>query len=175
MPRNRLVLLISVLFFLFMGLGKAGAQRQDYQLAKDAAKSGDKEFALMHFSSVLKNDPDPNHRQEALFAVAEYYYLAGDFPDSLGSLSEFLENYPDSKLRPVALFLLLEISENFNNDSLSKSVEKQIMDLKRIFLVFKEAQEYSFKSPLGLDYKLIYYIDKIEFFINGQLKKQIIY
>jgi len=175
MLRNKFVLLLGVLFLLFTVLGKAGAQRQDYQLAKDAVKNGDKEFALMHFSSVLKNDPDQNHRQEALFGMAEYYYLARDFPDSFGSLNEFLENYPDSKLRPVALFLLLEISENFNNDSLSKNIEKQIMDLKRIFLVFKEAQEYSFKSPLGLDYKLIYYIDKIEFFIDGQLKKQILY
>lgn len=173
--KKSIILLIMVFSFLLPGLKQACGNEKDYRLAKNAVNSGNREFAFMHFSSVLKNDSNPLHLREALFATGEYYFLNSNYTDAFGALKEFVKNYPDSEMQPIAFFYLLKISQYWKNDHLAESIEKQIIGLNRVVLLFKETREYNFKSPMGMDYKLIYYIDRIEFYSNGKLQAQIFY
>ena len=167
--------MVAIFLSLLTAALKQAQASQDYLLAQDFVRDKNREFAFMYFLSVLRDDANPGHRQEALFAAAEYYFLAADYVDSFNTLNEFLENYPHSELKILALFYLLKISESWELPELSKIIEKQITGLKRVVLVFKENQERNFISPLGLKYKIIYYIDKLEFYIDGKLQKEIFY
>jgi len=172
--KNKIVLPILLLLLFFSGLKQVSAE-EEYSQAQDAVKSGDQEFAFMHFLSLLKDSPGSKHRQEALFATAEYCFLAGDYGDAFSALQEFLEEYPYSKMRPFALLYFLKIAQIWQEDQLAKDIQKEIINSKRIILLFKDAQEYKFKSPLGINYRLKYYIDRLEFYLDGKLQTQIYY
>lgn len=173
--KNRIISLTIFLCFLLLGLNQAYAQGESYHLAQDAVKSNNREFALIYFLSELRDNPQSKRRQEALFACAEYYFLAKDYVDSFNTLKEFIDDYPHSKMLPFALLYLAKISQAWGRDELAKSIEKRIINLKRVILLFKENKECEFRSPLGVNHKLIYYIDKLEFYSDGQIQAQILY
>lgn len=172
--KNKLALLIILFLFFPFGLNQILGE-EEYSQAQSAVKSGNREFAFMHFLTVLKNNPAPKYREKALFATAEYFFSVSDYIDAFSTLKEFLEDYPDSKMRTLALLYLLKISQIWGNEQSAKDIEKQIINEKRIVLLFKDVQEYKPKSPLGIDYKLIYYIDRLEFYLDGKLQTQIYY
>jgi outer membrane protein assembly factor BamD (BamD/ComL family) len=172
--KNKVILLIILLVFFPCGLKQVSGE-EEYSQAQNAVKSGDREFAFLHFLSVIKNDPKSIHREKALFATAEYLFLVCDYGDTFNRLQEFLEDYPYSKMRTFALLYLLKISQIWQEEQLAKDIEKQIINSKMIILLFKNNQEYKLKSPLGLNYKIIYYIDRLEFYLNGLLQTQIYY
>lgn len=173
--KNKIISLVILFALLLMGLKQACAQGESYHLAQDAIKSENREFALVYFLSEIRDNPQSNRRQEALFACAEYYFLTGDYVDSFDTLKEFIDDYPHSKMLPFALLYLSKISQAWGRDELAKSIEKQIINLKRVILLFKENKEYGFRSPLGVNHKLIYYIDKLEFYSDGKIQAQISY
>ncbi len=173
--KNKIILLIILCSLFFPNLKQARGNEEEYFQAKDAVKSGYNDFAFMYFQSVLKDNPQSKYREEALFATAEYYFTTSNYIDAFSTLESFLQDYPDSKMRPFALFYLLKISQIWGNDNLAKDIEKQILNLKRVVLVFKETTGCNFKSPLGINYKAIYYIDKIEFYLDGKPQIQISY
>lgn len=88
---------------------------------------------------------------------------------------EFIEEYPLSKMRTSALFYMLKIAQTWGKEDLAKAIEKQIINLKRTVFLFQETKEYNFKSPLNINHKLIYHIDKLEFYSDGNLQAQIFY
>jgi len=175
MMKNKIILLIILSLFSFSVLKQAHANEEDYSQAKDAVESGYKDFAFAYFQSILKNNPQSKHRQEALFATAEYYFFAGDYTDAFSALENFLQDYPNSKMKPFALFYLLKISQIWGKDNLVKAAENQIKNLKRVVFIFKENEAYNFKSPLGINHKINYYIDRLEFYLDDKLQAQISY
>lgn len=173
--KNKIILSIILCSLFFSGLKQACGNEEDYFQAKDALKSGYKDFAFIYFKSVLKDNPQSRYREEALFATAEYYFITCNYIDAFSTLENFLQDYPDSRMRPFALFYLLKISQVWEKDNLAKTIENQIKNLKRVVLVFKENEESNFKSPLGIDHKIVYYIDRLEFYSNGKPQAQISY
>jgi len=173
--KNKIILLSAILSFLLLGLAQAFGSQEEYFLARDFVKSGDQEFALMNFLAIAQENPNSKYRQQALFAVAEYYFLASDYNDSFEALREFIRDYPDSEMMPYALIYLWKISQGWGKDNLAKNIENQIKNLKRVVLLFKETREGNFKSPLGLNHKIIYYIDRLEFYLDGKLQAQFYY
>lgn len=173
--KNKIPWLIIFLSLSLLGLKQASGKEEDYLLGQDAVKSGDRDFAFVYFLSEIRNNPQSEKLQEALFATAEYLFLVHDYNDAFSALMEFIGDYPLSKMRSSALFYMLKITQSWGKEDLAKTIEKQIINLKRTVLLFKETEEYKFKSPLGLDHKLIYYIDKLEFYSDGKLQSQIFY
>jgi len=57
----------------------------------------------------------------------------------------------------------------------SGDLEKQIIDLQQVSFVFRESKKISYKSPLYQNYKTIIHIDKIEFFVEGELFAKVSY
>lgn len=173
--KNRFILLVISFSFSLLSLRQASAGENEYLRAQDAVKSGDREFAFIYFLSELRDNPQSKRRQEALFAAAEYYFLVRDYGDAVHALEEFIEDYPCSELRIFTLFYLLKISQAWGRDDLAKNIEKQIINLRRVVLLFQETKEYKFKSPLGINHRLIYYIDKLQFYSDDKLQAQIYY
>lgn len=173
--KNKVVLIIALISFSILGSKQASGAGDSYNLAEDAVRSGYKDFAFVYFLSELRENPASDKRPEALFACAEYYFLVKDYNDAFSALKEFIIDYPDSQLQAFALLYLFRISEAQGQNDLAKNIEQQIKNLKRVILLFKTTKEYKFKSPLGINHKLIYYIDKLEFYSDDQLQARFYY
>jgi len=173
--KNKIPWLIIFLSFSLLGLRQAHGRTEEYFQAQEAVKSGNKEFSFIYFLSELRNNPQSEKRQEALFATAEYLFFIHAYNDAFNVLVEFVEDYPLSEMRTSALFYMLKIAQTWGKEDLAKAIKKQIINQKRTVFIFQETKEYNFKSPLDIDHKLIYYIDKLEFYSDGNLQAQIFY
>ena len=173
--KNKIPWLIIFLSFSLLGLRQAHGRTEEYLQAQEAVKSGNKEFSFIYFLSELRNNPQSEKRQEALFATAEYLFFIHAYNDAFNVLVEFVEDYPLSEMRTSALFYMLKIAQTWGKEDLAKAIKKQIINQKGTVFIFQETKEYNFKSPLDIDHKLIYYIDKLEFYSDGNLQAQIFY
>lgn len=164
-----------LLVFLLCNVGYAQDSKETYYRGIEAAKSQDLDSAFMYFQLLLSFPSELKYRQDALFATGEYYFAIGDYRDANSAFMQLIRDYPDYKGKLFALAYLFKIAEKQDKESLAKSLENKIIIFKRSIFLFKDSQDYKYKSPLCKEYKVIYYIDKVEFSINGKSFAQISY
>ena len=174
MNKNIIILVIALLALSSLPATRSFAQ-SDYDVAVELANSGKKDFAFVRFLSVVDSEANPRLRENALFATGEYYFLNLDYTDALSAFNNFLSDYPDSKLKPFALFYILNMAKSAGKKTLAKKIEANIINLDRIILLFRGSKEYKVRSPLGSNYRLVRYIDRLEFYSDGKIQAQIFY
>ena len=171
----KILFVIILLVLLSWNSGNAQEERQLYSMAASAVKSGDLDTAFMHFRSLLENYPESKYRENPLFAIGEYYYLIADYSDAVKTFISFISDYPDSKGRQFALAYLLKIAQIRGEESLVKSLEEKIVTLRQLTLLFSDFKEYKYRSSLLKEHRVIYYIDKVEFYVDKELFAKISY
>lgn len=146
-----------------------------YSKAVKAAQCGNIDFAFLYFSSLLDKCPDSKLAEKALFGTAEYYYLIGDYTDASQSFTQFISKYPDSRARLFALVYLLKICQAKEKEDFVKKLRKEIITFKQQSFLFRVFKKYQYRSPLYKHHKAIYYIDKVEFYIDEKLFTKILF
>lgn len=163
---------------MFTWLGSAGfapAETRLYLRAVQFAKSGQAHFAFMQYNELLRNYPASEYRDRALFAAGEYYFRISGFQDAEKAFAAFVDEYPDAQEKPYALAYLLSIARRSGDEAAVEDLEKRIIDLRQVSFVFRESTEAVYRSPLYQNYKAVSYIDKIEFYVEGELFAQVSY
>lgn len=174
MKINRIILLLS-LIFLHPARAFTQDDRQLYLAAVHEAKSGNKDFAFMHCRGLLEDYPESKYAPDAAFAIGEYYFITANYENASAALSNFIDKYPDSKGLPFALTYLLRLLQINKNEPLAEKLKNQIISLKRLSLLFQESKGYAYESPLGIKYRMMYYIDKVELYVDDKLFENIPY
>ncbi len=175
MNARRYCILIAVMLMLTVAEGFARDDRSVYQCAREAAASADQNSAFSFFHSLLRFGEASPYYDDALFAVGEYYFWNSDYGDSRTALTALLTCYPQGKAAPFAAAFLLRIDESSRPGFSSDDLRKKIITFKQLSLLFSEYKEYSYNSPLGNLYKAVYFIDRVEFYRNGELFETIIF
>jgi hypothetical protein len=86
---------------------------------------------------------------------------------------ELVDNYPDFKGKLFALAYLYKIAESAGQEELKEKLKTEIVTFKRVSLLFRNSQKYVYRSPLLKRYKVEYYIDRVEFYLDGESFAQI--
>ena len=168
--------LILILIGIWLGsVGLAPGSLQEYSQAVKYARAGQADFAFMYFNKLLRNYPKSKYRDQALFATGEYYFGNFGLKQAESAFQAFVDEYPDSNERLYALAYLLSVARKNNDEARVSGLEKQIIDLQQVSLIFRKTKETSFTSPLHQFHKAIIYIDKIEFFVEGELFAKVSY
>jgi outer membrane protein assembly factor BamD (BamD/ComL family) len=170
-----LPILFTLFLLLYCSLVYALEDDYIYREAIKAAKTKDFAYAFMSFRYLLTNFPDSKYTEDALFATGEYYFLIGDYTDARPALIKFINEYPDSKAKPFALVYLLKITEKQTQRTLAQGLEKEIVTSRQLVLLFKDFKEFQYLSPLNRRHKVVHFIDKVEFYIDGELFAKIFY
>ncbi|MDD5347548.1 MAG: outer membrane protein assembly factor BamD [Candidatus Omnitrophica bacterium] len=150
-------------------------EHAQYSRAVEEVKHGNPDFAFLQFRELLDNFPDSKYAERSLFAVGEYYFQKTNFREASSTFFEFIDKYPDSPAVIFALSYLLQVSQAHNDAAAIEQLTKTIVTFHRLSLVFRNSQEYTYRSALLRKHRVIYYIDKVEFYINGELFAQIPY
>lgn len=169
------LLVILVLFFLFCPAVYSQDSNEIYREGIEAARAGDLDYAFMYFQALVREYPESRHGQDALFAVGEYYFKMADYADANNVFIKLINTYPDSRGEIFALAYLLKIAESQDKADLAQDLAEEIITSKRLILLFKDSKEYKYKSPLRKAYKAVYYMDKVNFYLDGELFVQISY
>ena len=134
-----------------------------------AARSGKTNVAFMYFYRLLNLFPESSYSADSLFGVGEYYFSIKDYGDAGRTFSEFIMNYPQSGAAPFAIAYILKIARERAQEDLIKRMEKELVVLKQVSLVFRDFAEITYVSPLSNSYKALYFIDKVEIYVNDEL------
>lgn len=167
----------AAVFFilLFSQMAYAEESAQLYSLALREARSGNADNAFMHLRSILESYPESKYAPDAQFATGEYYFLVAAYADAIQAFARYLNDYPDSPGTAFAFMYLLKISENRGQDALAKNLRKKIATLRQMSFLFRESKAYKYRSALYRKHKAAYYIDRVEFYIDGELFAKISY
>lgn len=157
------------------GVGFTSGAVQTYSRANEFAKTGQKDFAFMYYNDLLRSFPTSKYREQALFAIGEYYFRTSNSQGAAATFKTFLDEYPDSRKKLYVLAYLLSIAERNQDTRSVQDLEKQIIDLQQVSFVFRETKEITYQSPLYQNYKAIIHIDKIEFYVEGKLFAKVSY
>ena len=166
-------LILGFLLLLVCGNASAGEASALYSKALNAAKKGQKDIAFVHFSAILERHSGSKHTKNSLFGAGEYYYSISDYRDALPLFEQFVEDFPEAKGKLFALAYLYKLSKESERDGLVKKVRKEIITFKQQSFLFRVFKNYQYRSPLYLSHKAVYYIDRVEFYIDDQLFAEI--
>ncbi len=149
--------------------------RKSFNEGVKAARSGKIDFAYMHFSEFLRNNPESELAQEALFAIGEYHFFSGSYNYAYSSFDDLL-GYPRNDLMKLfALAYQFEIAKKDNIKKKLKEIEKEIGTFQKVTFLFRDFKEHAYNSPLNKQYKAKHFIDKIEFYIDGKFFTEVPY
>lgn len=169
MMSKRFLIIPLLLIFLFPCEGYPQKDKELYDRAVETAGRGDIHFAFMYFRMLLRDFSESKYFKDALFAIGEYYFSIGDYYDAQEAFRKFIKDCPESEARPFALAYLFKIAEKQQREDLTEDLKKRILKLKRLVLLFKDFEEYEYSSPLSKKYKAVYFIDRIEIYIDDGL------
>ncbi|MCQ9207950.1 MAG: outer membrane protein assembly factor BamD [Omnitrophica bacterium] len=166
-----------ILFFVLSFCDIAGAQtaKSLYSQANESLRSDKKDFAFIYFSSIVEKYPESRFAEDALFAVGEYYFEVADYYNAVDNFSSFVNKYPQSQARVFAMAYLLDIAVKRGKIKLIRELEKKIVAFRQFVFLFENSKEYYYLSPFAKEYKVVYFIEKVEFYIDGELFAKIFY
>jgi hypothetical protein len=154
---------LLLIFLLLMRAAPAHAEESGkiYRSGVKAARQGDEGYA--------------EYAAEALFASAEYYFEIGDLADARLLFLRFVNDYPEAQARPFALAYLAKMARSQSQEDLARSLDKEIVISQQLVLLFREFKEFQYVSALNRKYRAVHFIDRIEFYRDGELFEQISY
>lgn len=171
--RLRIWVLALSCLLTFNAPGHAAEDALLYSKAVQAARAGHADFAFMHYNALLRDYPHSKFREQALFAVGEYYFRLPYYSKTVAALNDLVKDYPASTGKLFALAYLYRIAEEEKNQEKLDELKKQIITFERVGFVFKEFKEYRYQSPLDRNHQAVFHIDKVEFFVGGDRFAQI--
>jgi len=175
MARYIIVLAFVLPFLVVSKIAYPVEGRSLYYEGLHAARFGDKDIAFMDFKEFLKDFPDSKLAKNALFSIGEYYFSIFDYRDAAKSFGRFIELYPESKAKLFALVYLHEIAKKGGNQELVEKISKEIITSKQLRLLFSDFKEYIYWSAFSNQYKAVFFIDKVEIYINEKLFTELSY
>jgi hypothetical protein len=170
----------------------AEGEAQLYRKAVQAAKAGRTDFAFMYYNDLGRDYPYSKYREDVLFVQGEYYGQSRNYAESAKAFNVLIHEYPQSQGRLFALAYLYAMAQRekgieaiagryaeptvaARQEALSESLKKEILTFKQVGLVFTEFKEYTYRSPLYQTYKAVFHIDKVEFYVGGELFATVAY
>lgn len=160
-----------VLFFscLFMQGAYPQESQKLYHEGLKFARSGDMDFAFMRYQMLLENYPDAEFIEDVLFAIGEHYFSTSDYYNAAMTFNEFINRYQESDALPFALIYLAKITRQAGKEDLAVNFEKAVISFKQTSLLFSNFKEHTYVSSFYKKYKAVYFIDRVEIYINNEL------
>ena len=168
-------LIIFILALSFSGSAWAQEEGRLYASAMQEARAGNIDFSFLQLHSLVRTYPESRYLENSLFAIGEYHFQNKNFVDAVDAFSQLLEKFPDSKSTVYSMVYLLKIAQERGAGELAANLEKAIATFHKLSLVFRKSKTFTYRSALWNKYKADYYIDKVEFYKDGELFAQVSY
>lgn len=169
------VIILSLLLQGSLWVTCAKASEADLQW-KDAigfAKQGENDFAFMDFQTILADCPHSRHCLAAAFAQGEYYFYQNNLKMASEAFKSFTAKYPQRQEALIALAYLFQIAKIQNLADDMKKYRDKAASFRQLTFIFNDKKFFKFVSGFQRKYKLVYTINKVELYVNGQLFTEI--
>ena len=140
-----------------------------WQDAVRSAKQGEYDFAFMDFNTILQSYPSSHYCLAAEFALGEYYFLQNNLQMASDEFKDLYTKYPQHQEALIALMYLFKIAQIQDHPDDMKDYRNKTASFRQLAFIFNEKKSFKFLSGLQHKYKLVYYINKVELYVNGEL------
>jgi outer membrane protein assembly factor BamD (BamD/ComL family) len=164
--------LIIMLRCPFVFAGEDSALLND---ARDYAARKNYACAYMSLRSLATSFNESRYLADTLLAMGEYNYYDANYSDCSRILTEFISRYPDNDNKIFAYAYLLSIAKASNDMQMTARLERSIVSFMKVSLLFRDYKAYQYRSLLLRRYKAIYYIDKVEIYVDGKILAKFAY
>ena len=169
------ILILAVTFWGWASIANCSESRSLFSRAKKEAQSGAVDFAYMHYRAALRDDPNSQYRHQLLFANGEYLYWNSDYDQAKTLFNEYTKETNGFEGKLFALAYLFKIAEKEKQSDLIQDIKNKIVALHKHSFIFRDSKTYAYQSPLYHKLKAVYYIDRIEFYVDKELLAKITY
>ncbi len=165
------VIILSLLLqgWLWVPCVKASEADLEWKEAVKFAKQGEYDFAFMNFRTIFDDYPASRYCLAAEFAQGEYYFLQNNLLMATDAFKNFYTKYPQHDESLIALAYLFKIAQIQKYPDVMKEYRKKIASFRQIAFIFNDKKSFKFLSGLQRQHKLVYYINKVELYVNGKL------
>ena len=148
---------------------KASEADLQWKEAVGFAKQEEYDFAFMDFKTILDNSPDSHYCLAAEFAQGEYYFLQNNLKMASDQFENFYTKYPGHEEALVALAYLFQIAKMQEHADDMKKYRNMAATFRQLTFIFNDKKSYKFISGFQRQHKLVYYINKVDLYVNGEL------
>lgn len=148
---------------------KASEADLEWQDAVGSAKQGEYDFAFMDFRTILEDYPNSRYSLAAEFAQGEYYFLQNNLQMASNEFENFYAKYPQHDEALIALAYLFKIAQVQKRPDAMKEYRDKAASFRQLTFIFNDKKSYKFLSGFQRKHKLVYYINKVELYVNGEL------
>ncbi len=175
--KKRIIIILGffIMAVCFNGVVYAAEETWLYNNAVSEAKAGNYEFSFLNLHSLVRSYPFSKYQENAQFSIGVYYFNSKNYSGAVDAFVELLDKFPDSQSTVFTMAYLLKIAQARQNEQLIVDLEKTIAMFHKLSLIFRQSKEFTYTSVLQNKYKVIYYIDKVEFYKDGELFAQVSY
>ena len=152
---------------------KASEANLEWQDAVKSAKQGEYDFAFMDFKTITDDYPNSPRFLAATFAQAEYYFLENNLQAASDEFKTFYNKYPKHEESLIALVYLFKIAQIQNYPDDIKEYRNKIASFHQLTFIFNDKKSFKFFSGFQRKYRLVYHINKVELYVNGQLFSEV--
>ncbi|MFH1678410.1 MAG: tetratricopeptide repeat protein [Candidatus Omnitrophota bacterium] len=169
----KLSFLLCFLIIFSQHKGYSQDDKSLYNKGVAIAKRGDTDVSFMYFNRLINDFPESKYLKEALFAAGEYRFSIGDYSNSGRMLSQLINNYPQAENKPFAMAYLIKINSAGGKKNEVEKLTKELAGVLQLSLVFRDFKELKYASPLSKNYKALYFINKVQIYIDDKLFAEI--
>jgi hypothetical protein len=152
---------------------KASEADLEWKEAIGLAKQGDNDFAFMDFQTLLDDCPHSTYCLPAEFAQGEYYFLQSNWQMASDEFENFYTQFPRNQEALIALAYLFQIAKIQKNQDEMNKYRSEAASFRQLTFIFNDKKSFRFLSGFQRRHKLVYYINKVELYVNGRLFTEI--
>ena len=164
------VIIISLLLqgCFWVPCAKASEAGLEWQDAVEAAKQGQYDFAYMDFRTILEDYPNSPYSLKAQFAQGEYFFLQNNLQMASDEFRNFYAKYPQHEESLIAIAYLFKIAKIENHPDEMKEYRNKAASFRQLTFIFNDKKYFRFNSGFLRRYKLVYHINKVDLYVNGE-------
>ena len=148
---------------------KASEANLDWVDAIGFAKQGAYDYAYLDFQTILENYPNSQYSLPAEFAKGEYYYLQNNLSAASDAFLHFYAKYPKHQEALAALAYLYKIAQTQQHPKDMEEYRHKAASFRQLTFIFNDIKTFKFVSGFQRKHKLLYYINKVDLYVNGKL------
>ena len=148
---------------------KASEADLEWKEAVGSAQQGEYDFAFMGFHTLLDDYPNSRYTRPAEFAQGEYYFLENNLLMASDEFKDFYAAYPQHEEALVALTYLFKIAQIQKRQDAMKEYRNKAASFRQLTFIFNDKKSFKFLSGFQRKHKLVYYINKMDLYVNGKL------
>jgi outer membrane protein assembly factor BamD (BamD/ComL family) len=166
---NAYVIILTLFWQCFSAVPVVKAADADilWNRAISMAKQGQMDMAFIDFRMLVHSYPDARQKPTAQLGLGEYHFSHHSFSLAAKEFKDFYNQYPKRQDSVIALAYLYKMAQMNGQNHLMEEYRQKIISSRQVAFIFKDSQSFRYVSGFQHKYEVVFYIDKIEVWVNG--------